>query len=168
MTTNRNEMPAPFELAKTYVSSSTGRTCNKPQGWEVSCPGVFMWGRTRAGDAWYNSKREAICTMWRRYDQAHTGLPKELANLRAGYIDWLLKVWPEAPAALAAMEIYKAQCEKAHKAQEAEIERKATMNCESADLAKDETFRSVVGALRSKGFSPGEVYVIIGGALEVK
>jgi hypothetical protein len=166
---NRKEMPAPFEIAKTYVSKhGSGRTCETPQGWEVSCPGVFMWGRTRAGHEWYSSKREAIGTMWKRYDQAHTGNPKELANLRVDYIAWLLKVWPDAPAALKAKAEFAAKCAAEQAALKVAVRRNEDMMVAAQDLKTDAAFVGVVGALRSKGFNPGEIYVVIGGALEVK
>lgn len=165
MTTNRKEMPAPFELARNFVSmNGTGRTCEAQQGWTVTCGNVGMWGGRY--DSWSRTKSGAVEEAWRRYDDAHTEDPQTLLGRRIGYVKWLLKVWPAAPAATKAMELFEATCEHERQLREAAAQRQASMNCTASDLVSDDTFRTVINSLRRKGYEKAEIAQIITSALE--
>lgn len=102
------KLPAPFTITTMY------KTKHGRDGWELSP----HW-KPRG---WYNTKKAATADAITHHTNAHEADPKILAHSVYAYLDWLLKVWPEAPSALAAKVIQDAEAKRQYESDKAAAE----------------------------------------------
>lgn len=140
-----------FIIQPSYTSANgSGRTCQNVQGWITRCPPAVGSVAFHGNRPWHRSKSEAIEEVEHWFKEAHYGDILTLSHKRRDYLQWLLKVWPDATSAKQALATQIARDMQAEVKRQKEEEERAKMDkLHSASRDLLEACKAVVESMGS-------------------